>query len=547
MSGSFVEQVGKDYSPDPQEDVVDSLFKQYERVIVESIVTSFGMDFLLFHKADQHGGDVDTIHSVREIGKDPKMTYKKKSHEIAYETREPYDRAAYHSDDTYRTTVREAKKEFQDEGKWVEDAYTGGRIGYGKGLPLEKQAQLDHVIAAKAVYEDRGRVLAGKSGIELANSPDNLRFTNAKLNNNMKAKDIPEYIAWCEANPEKVDWNGVKGQPLSEDVKKRLMDEYTRAQRSLDRQLTQYYTSPEFLKYTAAAAGKVGAKMGLRQVFGFVFMEIWFAVKEEFEKAKRQDSFDLEIFCKALANGIKRGAMNAKSKYREMLEKFGEGAVAGALGSITTTLCNIFFTTAKSTVRIIRQAWASLIEATKILLFNPNNLLFGERFRAAIKVLATGASIILGRSVQTMVADALSKTRLVAFSAVSDIIPTFCGVFLTGIMSCTLLYFLDHNKVINAAVQKLNEVPSVELSIMEFKQQATYFEKYAAELMQIDLKKFQEEIDAYEKATEYLEQANDDVGLNRALKFAYEKLGIALPWQGDFDAFMQGEDHLVFE
>ncbi len=60
------------------------LFKQYEKVIMESLITSFGLDFLI---KDQYGGDVDTIYNVRQIGKDSQMNYKNKNNEINYESR----------------------------------------------------------------------------------------------------------------------------------------------------------------------------------------------------------------------------------------------------------------------------------------------------------------------------------------------------------------------------------------------------------------------------------------------------------------------------
>ena len=56
-----------------EESIYDSLFKQYERVVLESLITSFGLDMLM---GDKHGGDVDTIHNVRQIGKDEQMRYK---------------------------------------------------------------------------------------------------------------------------------------------------------------------------------------------------------------------------------------------------------------------------------------------------------------------------------------------------------------------------------------------------------------------------------------------------------------------------------------
>lgn len=60
---TFVSQV--DLSDEPIEDSYDTIFSQYEKVVVQALATSFGLDFLI---QDRHGGDVDTIHNVRQIG-----------------------------------------------------------------------------------------------------------------------------------------------------------------------------------------------------------------------------------------------------------------------------------------------------------------------------------------------------------------------------------------------------------------------------------------------------------------------------------------------
>ena len=99
----------KGYVPNLSEPLFTSMFQQYERVLIESLVTSFGLDFIV---KDQHGGDVDTIHSVREVGVDGKMTYKSTQNQYNYEHRGEYDRVAYHKDPRYTNTVKAAKNEF---------------------------------------------------------------------------------------------------------------------------------------------------------------------------------------------------------------------------------------------------------------------------------------------------------------------------------------------------------------------------------------------------------------------------------------------------
>ena len=79
MAENFVKQIDGSY--DAEANVYNSIFEQYERIVIQSLITSFGLDFLV---SDQHGGDVDTIHNVRQIGKDEQMHYKNKKNEETY-------------------------------------------------------------------------------------------------------------------------------------------------------------------------------------------------------------------------------------------------------------------------------------------------------------------------------------------------------------------------------------------------------------------------------------------------------------------------------
>lgn len=197
------------------------LFRQYERVLVESLVTSFALDFLV---KDQYGGDVDTIHNVRKIGQDDKMTYKNMLNQQEYEQRGEYVYDSYHSgkDTNYAKMTHELREAAQKEGKPVpiKDEYTGDTIyvlGKSKGAPPDKRASLDHVLTAKTIHEDRGRVLSGIKGEELADARDNLRWTNTSLNSSMGATkdssgdpvEIPEYIALHPELPEETKANSL--------------------------------------------------------------------------------------------------------------------------------------------------------------------------------------------------------------------------------------------------------------------------------------------------------------------------------------------------
>ena len=501
-----------------------SIFQQYEKVIIDSLITSFGLDFLI---QDQHGGDVDTIHNVRKIGQDELMAYKNSSNESAYNNRPDYDARSYHAGGNFQRTKHEAKETWQETYKDIDDQYQSGKIGfYGhtNAISPNRKAELDHIIECKSIHDDRGRVLSGLSGESLADDPVNFAWTNKSLNASMGAwaKGKNEQYRkehGCDAPMGMVDIKAyVNEHPdLDPETKQNLLAHYEKAKKAYDAKINRaYYTSKSFFRDTTFASAKTGFKMGVRQVLGLVFSEIWFAIKDTIKAGKSTG----ESLFRSIGEGVKQGLLNAKSKYKELMERFLDGAIAGVLSSLTTTLCNIFFTTAKSLVRIIRQSWSSLVSATKVLLFNHECLPPGERIRAAAKILATGASVVAG----TMVSELIAKTAVGAIPVVGSIVQTFCGTLVTGIMSCSLLYMLDNNKAINWIVSILNKTPSVDKAVIYYREQAILLEKYSADLFSIDLNTFKKEIETIHSAVISLSSNMEPEALNKCLQNIYKQL-----------------------
>ncbi len=536
----FVCRLKNEESINPDEDIYEGIWSQYEKVIVESLISSFGLDFIV---KDQHGGDVDTIHNVRQIGDDPEMTYKSTKNVEAYAQHGKYDTKLYHSDEAFAEIKRRARAEFDEKGTKIVDAYVDGNLlipRNNKTIERKHQGQLDHVISASEIHEDRGRVLAGVDGVELANHESNLRFTNAALNRNKSNMTVEEYIAWAEKNPDKVNWNGNKGEPLPEDVKNKMRAEYARAKKRYDAELARkYYTSPQFLKDTTLAAGKVGVQMGIRQAMGFALSEVWFATKEELKKLQGECEFAAII--DAIIRGIQNGFERAAEKYKELIGKFIEGAVAGALSSISTTICNIFITTKKNMVKYIRQMYASVVQAGKVLFINPNNLVFGERLREVTIILATGASVIVG----SVVGDTLAKTPIGQAPYVGSALVTFTSTLVSGLLSCSFLIFMDRSIFMRRLVDELNKVAS---TANNYKQIADYMESLAANLAKIDIDAFKAETEKYQKTAMSIAECDDENALSEILKNAYSEFGIRIPWEGDFDSFMGNKSNcLMFE
>ncbi len=541
---SFVNQIDN-FVPDPDQSIYESIFKQYERVVIESLITSFGLDIFI---KDQHGGDVDTIHNVRAIGVDGEMTYKSKSNQEAYESRGDYDFVEYHKDPRFRGVKHAAREEWKETGIGPKDAYENGDLNFFKNELPHKRAELDHIVECKAIHDDRGRVLSGINGKDLANAEDNLAWTNKSLNASMGSwargvNDAYKKEHGCDAPMNMTDMRAyLAAHPddFDESTKKRMLAEYDRAKQAYEAKISRtYYTSKAFFKDSAKAATTLGVKMGLRQAIGFVFSEIWFSVKDKL-KAPNNDE---KTLLNKIGEGVKAGFENAKKRYKEIFDKFINGAVAGVLSSLVTTISNIFFTTAKNTIRIIRQSWASMVEAVKILIINPDYLPLGERLRAGTKCLATGASVVLG----TLVNEAVSKTGLGSIPTIGDIISVFCGALVTGILSCTLLAFLDRNNSINKIVKVLNSIPTVDDVVRYHRIQAQLLDEYCAKLEEIDIERFNSEIDVFYQAVMILSSDKSEEEMNSALKRIYQENGMELPWSGypDFNSAMNDKDFVL--
>lgn len=522
-NSNFSNAIKPDFYCSQTESVFGSLFKEYERVIFRGLVTSFGLDLFI---RDQYGGDVDTIHNVRQIGEGSPMNYKNAKNAAAYDNRGKYSHKDVEKKGTnFQKKKHEARKQYgEDNNNTVQDAYEDkplGFLGKSKGHPTDRSAELDHVISAKSIHDDRGRVLSGLSTAELADAEDNLQWTNEHLNKSMGADEIPDYIA---AHPE-----------LPEDVKKRMMDAYNRAKASYEDKINRAYyfdfSNPncrQFYKDAFAAAGKRGIQMGLRQALGFLLTELWFSVKAQIEICDGTFTGVLS----AIKTGVSNWFENAQSNYKEIFAKFGEGVISGFISSLATTLINTFLTTSQNAVRIIRQAWASIVESINVLLFNSREKYLCDRMTAAAKVLASGASVIIGTSVQEAVELQLNEVALP--SEIKSIASAFCGTLATGFLTVSLLFYIDNDpfrKFLDCIYGATTD---------ELRRQGTLFKEYCSKLQQMDMNEFQYATYYAYSLSLNLQSAGNAEDVNGLLKKARSDLGLESLWgEGSLDEKMK--------
>ena len=495
--------------------IFSELWDSYKSIIIHSLVASFGLDFIV---RDRIGGDVDTIHNVRNG-----VPYKNSANESAYLNRGEYSSKDYHNNEVYSQLIKEARQK-----GFFEDAYVpGNKIAYGNQSALRgdtsHKANLDHVISAKEIHDDPGRVLAGKSGVDLANRTSNLRFTNEKLNKSMGEGDKERIIQERRE----------KGEPLSKDVEDALRTNNQQSRKAYERELNEYYLSPQFISDATLAAAKVGVAMGVRQVLGYVFLEIWLACEKEIKAlpsgTKLKDSFE------AIQRGIRIGIENTKKNYKDLLSHFGQGFIAGVLASLATTLINIFFTTGITLARIIRQGFVTCVQASNILLFNPKNELLGDQLKRASSVIVVGGSTIVG----IIAAAAISKLALPVAPFLLGIIKTFVAVLVSGLVSCTILVLIDRSALITRAVERLNHYGPYSAQLQNV---CETFNKIACEIEGYDYSELNSQLKSYDDLVNSLENKSDDEVEQLLLKH-FEDNNISLPWEGDFDEFMSNKNN----
>ena len=155
----------------------ETIFNEYERVILDSLLQTFGLDFII---QDQYGGDVDTIHNLEQVRKDKNINIKNEKTLFQYNNRGNYDSHLYHSDKEYKRINHMYSRHRKEIG--INDAYTGNI--------LYDSHDLDHIISAKSIHDNAAIYATSLNPVVLVNSEDNLVPTISVINRSKGAKDV---------------------------------------------------------------------------------------------------------------------------------------------------------------------------------------------------------------------------------------------------------------------------------------------------------------------------------------------------------------------
>jgi len=516
--------------------------EELEKTVVRSLATSFGLDFLLFK--DKHGGEVDTIHNARN------GVWANQAEQDKYVQRGAYSdvKGAYHSDRSY---IDKGKSDaaLQQAGK-LQDGYTSSRMSSQNGV-----RDLDHVIAAKTIHDDAGRVLAEMSGIPLANHESNLVSTHRSINRSKQAMPVEAFLAGLpdkiaqqktaldarralladmpRNTPEqqdrarqqeaKIKSAESKLQALESIDPKAMRQKDLKARQQYDGAINKkYYTSSKFWGSTLSASGNAGVSMGTRQMLGLVAAEIWFELREALPALmqKMRVNFSLATFLQEAERTLQGIWIRVKARFKDFLTAFKDGAFAGILGSVTTTMFNVVATTGKSAVKIIREMWGQMTAALKLLVFNPDGLSTVDLTKAVVAALSAGVATAVGSLVYAQLAPVMSFPFGGELAA-------FIGALTTGIVTLGLHYVLLHSKMMER-IWLLIERSSHALTLRQFETLNAQLDEYLEDIARIELNI---DVDELEDFALDLRSARTETARGAVLLREVKERGIALPYE----------------
>ncbi len=434
----------------------DKLINDCKKDVINSIVTPFGLG-KVFAAYDKVGGNVDTIHNARN------GIYATDGEQNAYKNRGEYDSDKYHKDQNYIDTNRQYSKDRKD----------GTAVDYMSGQKLNpnESHDLDHVVSAKEIHDDAGRVLAGIDGSKLANTDANLKPTDKTANRSKKADSMETFLNKKNEKIQKIEVLKLKDSlsdkeqnelqkleklKLIDDEKVMKIDKEARkAQTSTINK--EYYISEKFAKNAAVTGVNEGTKMGAQQAIGLVMSEFFTAVFDEIldiYKNGFSSGFDDERFFSVLKERLHNIAEKLMVKWKEVAIAFKDGFISGFISNLVTTVINAFVTTGKRGVRIIREGMFSLFRAIKLLLFPPENMTAEEAMHEAKKLIATGLIVSLGVFIEQSVETVIKSTGILAPFSV-ELTAVFVGA-ITGLAITMTVYHIDKNKNDKDAIKLLS-------------------------------------------------------------------------------------------
>jgi len=374
-----------------------------------------------------------------------------------------YNSDKYHNDnERYQTKKEELNQKF--ENKELKDIYTDKdlneyrNVGEEGTIRRQKEYDTEHPVSAKEVHENPKAKLymTEEESANLANSNENLGATDMSLNRSKQDKGIKEWLDKPNnQNPEKTN------AEVYEIDREQALKVDSQARRKIETELRKAE-----VKYYAVNIGltglKQGAVLGVREVLGLLLKEFVEGVFIEIKTIKAKKEEDKKNLVEQFKESVTNIINKLKSKWKDFLSVFKDGFISGFFSNLITVVINMFITTVKRIVKIIREGILSLFKAIKLIVNPPKEMSSGDVFFEATKIIGAAITTIIGLLMEEAIENFIKSIPFLTPFA-SFISPVITAT-ITGIATVFVVYAIDslkqriqftHNKIVSVNQQIL--------------------------------------------------------------------------------------------
>jgi hypothetical protein len=432
-----------------------------KNTVIETITGQFGLAGMFVQTQD--GGSVTTAHNFE---KGVTATESDQQKYDAYKANNDGSRdwQEVRKSGGYDAPLPEKRKTAFKTQEKIIDAYTG------KELPKDGRAHLDHIVSAKEIESNAKNHLfkTPEERAKMATNNKNLAWTEASANQSKGDQSMKEWLDKPDKQRgTKTERFGIKKEmALKEDAKARgyIKTEITVA------------AAKKYGTELLATGGEDAARMAAYSALGVVIRELTQTVFHEIHVTFQQRGKKTlkEIFIR-FKERIGVVIDDIKEKWKDILKGSFEAGITSFLSNIVVFIINLFATTLKKIVEMIRSGFVSLCHAVKMLASPPADMDREEANYQALKILTTGligaASLGLSAGIEKLLQAIPGLQPLMMLPipsigkeprTVSDILAVTLSALAGGLLTTIALYFMD--KCRNAGKKDILQIQLVSQS-----------------------------------------------------------------------------------
>lgn len=371
-----------------------------------------------------------------------------------------YDRE--HQGETYDDVAKKVMQDskYKDANKAMKEQQKSGNLKdeyTGKNISQNDNANLDHVVSRKELYENARRKQAGINTEDLANKDENLKPTNESLNKSKGAKSVDEYISEREQREKhlreqnerankKIDesnMSDVEKQKAKEKNNKRLQDKLNAdddLMKKADKKARKAINK-DIAKGVAKETAKKAGKDALKQMAVSALFSLLKEIMNGFVKFLKSQAKSFKSFLEEMKKAIKA--------FFEKITNVLKTGASSVVGTIVTEIFGPIVSTFRKLASLIKQGISSVMEAVRYLNDKENKKKpFSVKVAQVGKIitssLVAGGAIFLGELFEKLLLSVPGmQIEIPLLGTLANVIGMFLASLVSGIVGAIIINFID--------------------------------------------------------------------------------------------------------